>query len=63
MTKFVAYVDHLRSFTQRHCTSLNEINTVEQKLIGPPHRVEIRHKLASQDKDFYKILAAFKTLY
>ena len=29
---------------------------------GPPNRVDLRHK-QGQDKEFYQILSAFKTLY
>ena len=34
----------------------------ETRLLGPPFRVEVRHK-NGQDKEFYRLLAAFKTLY
>ena len=60
--RFIAYVDSLRSFLQRHCISLSAISAVENKFVGPPHRIEIRHR-TNQDKDYYRILAAFKTVF
>lgn len=60
--KVVAYIDSLRSFVQRHCATLQQISAAEQRIQGPPHRIEMRHR-TGQDKEFYGILAAFKTLY
>ena len=52
----------MRSFVQRHCSTLQQISVADQRIQGPPHRIEMRHK-EGQDKEFYRILAGFKTLY
>ena len=59
--KYTAYLDPLKTLVARYCQSYRQVENLNEMVTAPPHRVEMRHK-KEQDKAFYALLDAFKTI-
>ena len=59
--KYSAYQIPIKSLISRYISTLHQIKQIDELIILPPHKLEMRHK-KDQDKQFYQLLDIFKTI-
>ena len=59
--KYTAYMEPLKTFVSRCCMNFRQVEALNELIQAPPQRVEMRYK-KEQDKPFYILLDAFKTV-
>ena len=59
--KYTAYMEPIKTLVSRYCHNFKQVENLNELMTAPPLRVEMRHK-KEQDKGFYTMLDAFKTI-